>query len=111
MEIPSSSVSGSGPTGGTLPKGERSDAVCCMDFNCKSPKSSNEIKFQYKTKELENALLLLTHATCSFSISRNSDSSSHGESASIQILLPTVGRSDGKNGIIDIASRNLRSAQ
>lgn len=50
----------------------------------------------------------LTHATCSFSISRNSDSSSHGVSASIQMLLPTVGRSDGKNGIIDIVWILLR---
>lgn len=61
-----------------------------------------------KQRILRNVSICLTHATCSFSISRNSDSSSHGESASIQILLPTVGRSDGKNGIIDIFSRNLR---
>lgn len=52
--------------------------------------------------QIKNAESFRTHATCSFSISRNSDSSSHGVSASMQILLPFVGRSDGKNGIIDM---------
>lgn len=74
-----------------------------MDFICTMQTKTN-YAFQNGSTECEvfSFVSQHTHATCSFSISRSSASSSHGLSASMQILLPTVGRSDGKNGIIDI---------
>lgn len=72
----------------------------------KSKCSSDKIQKKFTNSNVQRNVQWLTedltHETCSFSISRNSDSSSHGVSASMHMLLPTVGRSDGKNGIIDI---------